>query len=218
MLGRPLGQIAGFTAPTPGGNALLLGWGISTNTTAGSATLTAPQIMRGVLNRTGPGAGFTDTWPDADAIIAAMDNPQVGDSWALIYRNGVAQAMTFAAGTGIVSGIGTLSCAASSTKTYLHTVLSNKRTTIKTGTTTNTSPVLTNLPASAAADIMPGMGVTGTNVAAAAIVLGVAQVMDANGLITTSVTVNGNSTGTADNVVLTFFPRVQLDALGVQTN
>lgn len=218
MLARPLGQIAGFTVPQPGGNPVLGNQGIATNATAGSASLTAAQIMRGVLNRTGPGAGFTDTWPSADEIIASMDNPQVGDSFLLFYRNGVAQAMTFAAGTGIVSGIGTLSCAASSTKTYLHTVLSNKRTTVKVGTTTNTTLVLTNLPVSAAADIMPGMGVTGTGVGAAAIVLGVAEAVDANGTRTLSVTVSVASTATADNIAFTFFPRVQVDALGVQTN
>src|SRR5574341_1206469 len=128
MLPRPMGQIKGFTQPV--NTAVLSQRSIASNAAGASTTLSASDIMQGVLNRTGPGLAFTDTWPSADEIIAAMDNPQVGDEFGLIYRNGVALAMTFAAGTGIVSGIGTLSCAASSTKLYSHTILSNKRTVI----------------------------------------------------------------------------------------
>lgn len=218
MLARPYGRQGGLQQDIPGGTSLLDQIGIATNATAGNATLTAQQLMRGALNRTGPGAGFTDTWPTADEIIAAMDNPQVGDSWLLIYRNGVAFAMTFAAGTGIVSGIGTLGVAASSTKTYLHTVLANKRTTTKIASTTNADPVLTLIPVADLKDIMPGMGATGTGIGASAVVLGVKEVTAADGTITGSVTLSVNSTATASNIAVTFNPRVQLDALGVQTN
>lgn len=215
MQGRPLAQIGGFTVPVGGGNPMLSQQGIQGNTTAGSATLTALQIMAGVLNRTGPGAGFTDTWPSADSIIANMENPQVGDSFLLVYRNGVAQAMTFAAGTGIVSGIGTLSCAASSTKLYLHTLLSTKRSTIKVCTTTNANAVLTNVRDADLKDVMPGMGATGTNIGASAVVLGVSQGTTPD---TGTITLSVNSTASGDNQAVTFFPRVQLDALGVMTN
>lgn len=219
MLARPFGRSGGLAQDAPPGVTLLDQIGIATNATAGAATLTPQQIMRGALNRTGPGAGFTDTWPTADEIIAAMDNPQVGDSWLFVYRNAVAFAMTFAAGTGIVSGIGTLGCAASSTKTYLHTVLSHKRTTVKIATTTNADATLTKIPVSDLKDVMPGMGASGAGIGAAAIVLGIKEVTDATtGAVTGEIELSVNSTATADNIAVTFFPRVQLDALGVQTN
>lgn len=214
MLSRPMGQLGGMVVPVPGSRKQLDQQFIQANATAGAATLTPAQIMSGVLNRTGPGAGFTDTWPSADEIIAAMENPQVGDSWLLMYRNGVAQAMTFAAGTGIVAGIGTLNCAASSTKWYLHTLLSTKRTAVLVVSTTNANAVLTNVPNSQIKNVMPGMGATGTGIGAGAVVLGVKEGADGVGTITLS----ANSTATADNIAVTFFPRVQLDALGVMTN
>ena len=211
MLPRQLVQIGGFTVQQNGPNMALDQVDIQDNATAGSATLTAQQVMAGVLNRTGPGAGFTDTWPSADQIIAAMENPQVGDSWPLVYRNGVAFAMTFAAGTGIVAGIGTLTAAASVTRHYRHTILSNKRTAIGVVSTTNANAVLTNVPKDFIKNVMPGMGATGTGIGASAVVLGVSEEAQ-------TITLSVNSTATADNIAVTFFPRVRLDSVGVMTN
>lgn len=211
MQPRPLAQEDGFVAPVGGSNPVLSQRGIAANATAASTTLLVSDILQGILNRSGPGAGFTDTWPDANGIIAALSNPQVGDEISLIYRNAAAQAMTFAAGVGIVSGIGTLNCAASSTKLYSMTVLSNRPTVIGVVSTTNTTVFLTNVPKSVIQQVMPGMGVTGTGIGAAALVLGVSE--DAQ-----TITVSVASTATADNIAVTFFPRVRLDALGVMTN
>jgi len=205
MLPRPMGQSAGLVQPV---NAHVLSqrsW--AGNATAGSASLTASDVMQGILNRTGPGGAFNDTWPSADQLIAAMENPQVGDEFGLLYRNGVAFAMTFVAGTGIVAGTGVLNVAASISRLYSMTVLANKRTVVGVVTTTNTTLVLTNVPKSVIQQIMPGMGVTGTGIGAAAIVLGVSE--DAQ-----TVTVSVASTATADNIAVTFFPRVRLDSLG----
>lgn len=215
MLARPLSLLGAMHQPAQGGRPLLDQKAIQANTTAGNATLTALNLLQGVLNRTGPGAGFTDTWPNADDVIACLENPQVGDSWLLIYRNGVAFAMTFAAGTGIVSGIGTLSCAASSTKIYLHTILSTKRSVILIANTTNANAVLTGLDNAELGFIEPGMGVTGTNIGAGAVVLGFTPSDTAGGA---TITLSANSTGTGSNIAVTFFPRIQLDALGVMTN
>src|SRR5437763_294715 len=108
MLGRPMLRVGGLATEASGGRPLLDQKTIGANATAGSVTLGVADIFGGILNRTGPGGAFNDTWPDADTIIAALDNPQVGDSWFLFYRNAVAFAMTFVAGVGIVAGIGTL--------------------------------------------------------------------------------------------------------------
>lgn len=215
MLGRPAVFLGGFMTGNPGPRPVLDQRGIAANATVGAATLGVADICQGILNRTGPVAGFVDTWPDADTVIAALDNPQKGDSWYFTYRNGVAQAMTFAAGVGIVSGIGTLSVAASSTKLYLHTLLAVKRSTIIIVNTTNANGVLTGLENSEIAQIEAGMGVTGAGIGAAAVVLGVTPSDTPGGA---TVTVSVNSTATAINIAATFFPRIQLDALGVMTN
>lgn len=215
MLARPLVAIGGFTQPAQPGRPYLDQKAIQTNAGAAAATLTAANILQGVLNRTGPGAGFVDTWPNADDIIAALENPQIGDSWLLVYRNSVAFAMTFAAGTGIVSGIGTLGCVASSTKIYLHTLLSTKRSTLLVGNQVNATAILNGFTNAQIATIEPGMGVTGTNVAANSVVLGVTPSDSATGA---TITLNNNVTATLNNNPFSFFPRVQLDALGVMTN
>lgn len=215
MLARPAVYIGGFGAPAAGGRPYLDQKGIQVNATNGNATLTAMNLLTGVLNRTVVGAPFTDTWPTADSLIAAIENPQIGDSWLTWYRNAVAFAMTFAAGTGIVSGIGTLNCAASSSKLYLHTILSTKRSTILVATTLNASGVLSNLTNAQIATIEPGMGATGVGIGASAVVLGVTP---SDSPIGATVTLSVVSTASADNIPVSFFPRVQVDALGVMTN
>ena len=184
-----------------------------TNVTVGAATLTAAQVLSGWLQRSDPVAGFIDTFPSADSIIAAMTagglGPQVGDCFKFVYQNTVAQAMTFAAGTGIVSGVGTLNVAASVTRTYFLTLLSTKPTVVLVGTTTNTTLILSGFTAAQVAQVMPGMGVTGVGIGAAAIVTGVSP--DA-GTINVSVA----STATAGNIAITFNPRIRLDSIGTQ--
>lgn len=214
MLSRPLVQRGGQTVPCYGPGPFLDQKAIIPNVTIGNAALAVADIFGGILNRTGPVGGFTDTWPNADDILAAMENPAKGDSWYFVYRNGVAQAMTFAAGTGIVSGIGTLNCAASSTKIYLHTILSVKRSVILIGNTA-TSTILSALDNSEIAQVEPGMGVTGTNIAASSVVVGVTPSDTANGA---TITLNNATTGNGNNIAFSFFPRIQVDALGVMTN
>lgn len=215
MLARPLVRQGGFVTDGVGPRPYLDQKAIAANVTVGNATLTVKDFITGVLNRTGPVGGFTDTWPNADDFLAAMDNPQKGDSWLFIYRNGVAQAMTFAAGTGIVSGIGTLNCAASSTKIYMHTLLSTKRSVIKVVTQVNATAVLTGLNNSDLAAVEQGMGASGTNIAGGSIVLGVTP-SDTPGAA--SITLDQNVTASLSNNPVTFFPRITLDALGVMTN
>lgn len=215
MLSRPLVQHQGFTVPAFAAMPYLDQKSIGANVTVGNATLTVANFVGGIINRTGPVGGFTDTWPDADQFIAAMDNPMKGDSWMTVYRNGVAQAMTFAAGTGIISGIGTLSCAASSTKLYLHTILSVKRTKIIVGTNDGVGPILTGFSNADIANVEQGMGISGTGIPALATVLGATPSDTAGGA---TITISANTTSANVNTAFTFFPRIQVDALGVMTN
>lgn len=208
MFARPIGQLNNLSQPLGGGVQLYSQDVSVSEATAASTTLTASAITSGWIIRSGAiGAGFTDTWPSADSIIAQLNQPQVGDSWRLIYQNTIAQAMTFAAGTGIVSGTGTLGAAASVTRIYIVTLLANKRTAIFSCTTTNASKLLTNVPSAQFDNLMPGMGVTGTGIGASAVIVGLSR--DTN-----TVTVDVNSTATADNITVTAFPRIRVDSIG----
>ncbi len=214
MRSRPQVLNAGFATGNYPGPALENKL-ISSLTTAGDGAVLAATVLGGILNRTGPGAGFADTFPTADDIVSMLDNPQVGDSWTFVYRNGVAQAMTYTTNTGLVAGIGTLNVAASKTRHYQFTVLSYKRTTIKICTTTNANAVLTNVRDVDIKDIMPGMGASGTGIGASAVVLGAANGATPD---TSTITLSVNSTATANNIAVTFFPRIQIDSFGVMDN
>lgn len=207
--------IGGFTQPAMPARPFLDQKAISSNATAAGVQLTAGNILSGVLNRTnGGGAGFNDTWPNADDVIAALENPQIGDSWLFIYRNGVAFAMTWVAGTGIIQGIGTVNIAASLTRIYLHTLLSVKRSTILVGNQVNATAVLSGFSNTQIATVEPGMGVTGTNIAANSVVLGVTP---SDTPLGATITLNNNVTATLSNNPLSFFPRIQVDGLGSMT-
>lgn len=187
----------------------------SVDATAGSSVLTAAMVTSGWLQRSGPAGAFNITWPSADSIILALGDTQVGDQFDFYLQNLVAFLGTFIAGTGIVSGVGTLNVAASTTRLYKMTILSNKPQTILVGNNTNASAILTGFTAAQIATIMPGMGCTGANVQAAAVVLGVAAGDGTADPVTGGkVTLSSNCTGTNLNIPFTFFPQIRLDGLG----
>lgn len=176
--------------------------------TIGAGTITAAMVLTGILNRTGPTAGYTDTFPSASSILAASPTLSTGDSFDLIIRNTVAFALTAAAGTGIVLG-SNVDIAASLVREYLLTVLSTGTEQILQVTTTNTSAVLTGLTPAQVAGLMPGMGVTGTGIQALTTILGVNSTA---GTVTLSLA--ATATG---SVAGTFFPRIQLDGVRSST-
>jgi hypothetical protein len=206
------------------GSDNILAGGIST---VGSGTWTGAAIATGIINRTGPTGAYTDTTDSAANIVAALkgNNNAVdivpGTSFRMILRNTVAFALTWAAGTGVVSGTGTLDVAASTVREYIVTVLNAGNTQIIQSATTNGSATVTFvLPVSGQValpqnitgpgyDIQPGMSVTGTGIAAGAYVLGVTQ--GVGGI--TGITLSANATATSSSVALTFGPRVQFDGL-----
>lgn len=182
--------------------------------TAGATTaIPAEAIMSGIVNRTGPGAGYADTWPTADAILAACPALDVGDAFEFLVINGVAFANTTAivAASGITLVNGTIT--ASLIKRFLLTVLGAGRTTILQALTTNAGFTLDlkvpGVSAGAAAKLVqtlqPGMLVTGTGIGASAIVTGVNSV-------TGTVTVSVASTATGQAGV-TFTPSIEIRGL-----
>lgn len=85
------------------------------------ATLTAAQLLSGVILRSGPTAGYADTFPTAALIKAALSGAEVGMGFEFTIVNTVAFANTVAAGTGITLA-GTTAISASKSRRYLCTL------------------------------------------------------------------------------------------------
>lgn len=214
------------------GDVVGAGETIGTLTTVGSGTITAATIAQGLLLRSGPVGGFTDTTDTAVNILTAIAGPAyqaivgAGTTWRFRYINSVAQAMTFAAGAGVVAGVGTLNVAASLTRDYLLTVLSTQQPYTIQSNTTNASAVITFVlppgltaykigPDPAAINIQVGASVSGTNITAGTTVIGVTTSQAG----VTGVTLSANATGTtsAGGTPLTFGPTVKIDSIGSMT-
>lgn len=173
--------------------------------TVGNGIWTAVAMNAGLIDRSGPVGGYADQPDTADNMILANPNISVGDSWEFTVRNTVAQINTVAVNTGVELIGGNTAMVASSTRDYLMTCMANKRSQIYQAVTANASPILTGLTQSQCDSLVAGMGVTGTNIAAAATVLAVNSTLG-------TVTLSGNSTGSG-TVAATFFPRFQLKGL-----
>jgi hypothetical protein len=233
MLVRPMVSDAGNLARSayPGdiiaGGENILAGGIAT---AGAGVWTGAAIAAGIIRRTGPGAGYTDTTDTATNIIAALKgnagcNVVPGSTFRTLFINTVAQAMTFAAGTGVVAGTGTLNCAASLVREYLWTILNASDPQTLQCNTTNASALVTfvlpsgasSLPLMAsngpigAAAITPGMTVSGTGITAGTTVIGIT--MGQGGMVGVTLSAVATATSAVGGVALSFGPTVQIDSL-----
>jgi hypothetical protein len=231
MLVRAQGQAADATPAKAiaAGDILGLGETISTLTTVGAGTWLGAAIASGILRRSGPVGGYTDTTDTAQNILNALagNGPFAsvapGTTFRMIFQNTVAQAMTFAAGRGVVAGVGTLDCAASLVREYLLTVLNSTTEVALPTNTTNASPTITFTQAWPLGTITPGMSVSGTGITAGSTVLGVTQgsVTDATGRQSFGIsgaTLSANCTATsAAPVQVTFSPTIKIDSLRAGT-
>jgi hypothetical protein len=172
---------------------------------AGASLLTAAAVLSGAISRTGPAAGYIDTFPDAAQICAACPDLNVGDSFELLFINTVAFANTPAVGLGIVLGANT-PIAASAVRRLLFTALSIGVNNIAAVSTTNASAVISGIAATDLAKMAVGMGITGTGIPASTTILGI------NGT-TGTITLSAAATATATLVAVTTFPRIQVDGL-----
>lgn len=210
------------------GDVLALGESFTAGsiTTVGSGTWVGAAFATGMIRRTGPAGGFTDTTDSSTNILLALGGNAPGGadvipgtSFRLLFVNTVAFAHTFAAGLGIVSGLGILSCAASAWREYNVIVLNSSAQQVLQCTTTNASAVVTFVfppgqvaypvgNAFNAINITPGMTVSGTNITAGTTVLGLTQGL--GGII--GVTLSAAATGSGATA-LTFLPTIQMDSL-----
>jgi len=88
--------------------------------TAGNLTLTAGQILSGLILRDPAGGARTDTLPTAALLVAAMPGATVGSSFTFTIRNtaDAAETITVASGTGGTDS-GTMTIAQNNSKTFL---------------------------------------------------------------------------------------------------
>lgn len=211
MLARPSATQSGQEGRLPAGVRLLSGRRRIADATAASITWSVNYVLAGWLDRSGPGAGYGDTTPSADQLLAALPDLVRGDSFDLLVTSSVAFANTIVAGAGITLA-GTTAVAASSTREYMLTLTSEpKRTRVCVGSTTNASAVLTNLSDVDLQNIGVGMGVSGTNIPASTTILAV-------NLTARTVTMSANATGTGDNIAITATPQFELRGLRTAGN
>ena len=187
-------------------------------TTAGAGTLTAALLINSLLNRTGPTAGFTDTTDTAANIIAALAGQnfvgtgspggaggvQPGTTWRLRYVNGVAYAMTLAAGTGVTIATGNVT--ASYIKDYLLTVTNGTPQQIFVANVDGSTAVITGMTQSQTNLLSVGMLVTGTGIAASSNIISIQPGV--------GVTLNNNTTVANTSAIVTFNPTVTMTGIG----
>src|SRR5438309_596389 len=132
---------------------------INNLTTVGAGTLTAALLLGGIINRTGPTAGYIDTTDTAANIIAALISQysyqaantglsggvaaSVGLSTRLRFINTVAFANTTAAGTGVT--LVNASVSASSVKEFLIQITNGTPQQIFAANQVNATAVITGL-------------------------------------------------------------------------
>ena len=220
---RPSVYSGGMQRQNSIGDVLLTGAIATAVTTAGAASLTAAAVLGGVIRRSGPAAGFTDTWPTAEQICAALRGhgnnadhvPGLG--FSLRYINTVAQANTMAvpANEGISLSTATFSsvvnCPASSYKDYFVELVSAPVPAISvTGATFNGTKRLLLAAEAAPGSIVPGMSVYGTGVGASAkvtnLIYGTAGIKE--------VWVDVASSADGSNIILSLKPTVVVHSTG----
>lgn len=189
-------------------------------TTVGAGLLTAALLTGGILNRTGPVAGYIDTTDTAANIIAALiaNYPYVapntglssgaavpnGMSFRFRFINTVAFANTMAAGTGVTLVLGSI--AASSVKEYLITVTNGTPTQVFAANQVTGTAVITGLSQFQTSQLSVGMLVTGTNIAGGSTIISIQPGV--------GVTLSANTTATLNLNALTFAPTVTIQGLG----
>lgn len=130
--------------------------------TVGAATLTAAQLITGLITRSGSTAAFTDTTDTAVAIVAALPGYTVGQSFNLLINNTTAFPETIAGGTG-VTVTGNIVIPANSTGEVVVKITSATAVSVyMTGASANTAlPATKFTTAALTAGTIPAASITG---------------------------------------------------------
>lgn len=89
----------------------------SAEATASGVTYSATQFCGTLINRSGPGLGFSDTTPTAAQIVAAIPGCEVGTGYEITIRNSAGFTLTMLAGSGVTLS-GTTTVATVSARRY----------------------------------------------------------------------------------------------------
>lgn len=227
---KTTGLRAGLQNQFGSGDTLLLPTLVATDATAAGITIPASKMITGLFRRSGPGAGYTDTFDTAvniyNALVGEGSDPEiaVGDAFLLRIINSVAFLETITLGAGMVAGVGTIASVTASTwREFLFTFLSVQKPISIYCNTTNGSAAVTFVlapnqtalpmgPAPGSANITPGAFVSGTGIAAGTTVLGLTQAP--GGMTGFTLSANATATGTA---LLSFGPYLKVDGPGSGT-
>ena len=205
---RPVVRDLGLQRSTAPGDLLALGEAIGTLTTAGAGTITAALLTAGILIRTGPVGGYTDTTCTAALLIAALPNCSPGDTFRFRHVNTVAQVMTLAGGTGCTLGtVPATTIQNSLFKDYLVTITNATPATTVVCTIVNGTKVITGMTLAQTSAISVGQLVTGTGAGASAKVVSIQPGV--------GVTVDVNCTADNTAASFTFSPSYRIDAISM---
>lgn len=210
MLGIPMIK-SGSDLPRPmqDGDLAPMNWQSNGLATVGAGVWTAALIAGGLIRRTGPVGGYTDTTDTAENIRIALGNPPFGVSFLLLFCNDVAQALTFAAGVGVTT-TGTVTVANSVKRLYNVTMVNNTPQQAYVATIDGTTAVLTGMTRAMTDTLSVGMFASGTGIAAASFINSIQPGV--------GVTLGVNTTGgVVATPVVTFSPVVNFEGLGVMT-
>jgi hypothetical protein len=232
MLVPPLALVGGTKQPILPGDIPNLFEEVNSIANAAGVTYTPIQVVSGDILRSGAVA-VTDTFPTADQLVKALigglnklsppDNALYGTlpsqsvelQWPAnqfpLLPGSSFRRRIISANTGIltlavpasagISLLGNTTLAATTWRELLIRILNSSPAVTVGVTTTNVDPKLTNVPADMIARVSPGMSVFGTGIGASAKVVAV-------NLDTRVITLDVNSTATADNVGVLFTPTV----------
>jgi hypothetical protein len=185
---------------------------------AAGVTITANNLLGGIINRTLNAGPVTDTFDNAINMISQIlagifrgtgtNTPrgfQQGTTFRVLYINSGAGVVTFAAGTNVtLTNMGTL--AATSVREMLITLANTNDASIAPANTTNASAVITGMSTRDTQRVSTGMAVSGTGIPGGATVLSVQPGV--------GVTLSANATATGSLVALTFSPVITVTGLG----
>jgi hypothetical protein len=212
-IAKPLIFDSGLPRQPQVGDLIAGGEQILASNTSNALTITGAMLLYGNMLRA-PTAAATDTIDSAANLIAALvsgmanSNIQPGTTFRARWICTTAFAITVqaTANTGVTVNRGSI--AASSAKEFLVTIVNGTPAQTVMGLTTNTSAVITGVPASSLALLTVGMVLTNAQAG-----LQGATIIAINigaGTITMSTTANATN---ASFVAFSFSPVVQLDGL-----
>jgi hypothetical protein len=112
-----------LNVPVASSNHIYSALAVNSVTTVGAATLSAANLVGGVIMRSGSTAAYTDTTDTATNIVAAIPNAQINTSFRLRIVNSVAYVDTIAAGSGVTLS-GTTAISASTFRDFVGVITS----------------------------------------------------------------------------------------------